>query len=99
MFGKMMIMAMNANILLTRAMSDATILRRDTLKFLSEKVAGLLSDENLATADWLGGDDLMAAMDKLEKEEKQVSHFKKSFAYTDNKSALYNKYQGKHKDG
>lgn len=97
--GKMMIMSMDANILLTRAMSDATSLRRDTLKFsLSEKVAGLLSDENPATADWLGGDDLTAAMDKLEKEEKQVSHFKKSYSYADNKGATYNK-QAKHQDG
>ena len=78
-------------------MSDATSLRRDTLKF-SLRVAGLLTDENPAIADWLGGDDLTAAMDKLEKDEKQVSHFKKSFAYADNKSAPYNKQQGKHQD-
>ena len=60
---------------------------------------GLLSNESPATADWLGGDDLTAAMDKLEKEERQVSHFKKSFAYADNKGATYNKQQGRHQDG
>ena len=65
----MIIMAMDANILMTQAMSDAASLRRDTLKFsLLEKVAGLLSDENPTTADWLQGDDLTATMDKLEKE-------------------------------
>ena len=47
---------MDANILLTRAMSDATHVRREVLKLtLTTRVATLLTDDNPATPEWLGG--------------------------------------------
>ena len=92
LLSKMFVELMDANILLTRAMSDATNARREVLKLtLTDKVASLLSDDNPATAEWLGGEDIAAALDRAEKEEKQVSRFKKpAFSFQENK----NSYKG-----
>ena len=56
LMSKTFVELMDVNILLTRAMSDATYARREALKFtLTEDLASVLSEENPATVEWLGG--------------------------------------------
>ena len=99
LMSKTFVELMDANILLTRAMSDATYARREALKFtLTEDVASVLSEENPATAEWLGGEDIAAALDRVEKEKKQVSRFKKpTYSFQDKSQGSYNNKGGQHK--
>ena len=89
---------MDANILLTRAMSDGTQARWEMLKLtLTDKVASLLSGDNPATAEWLGGEDLAMAMDRVEREEKQVNRMKKqAFTHQDKPQGNYNNNSKSH---
>ena len=68
---------MDANILLTRALSDATHARREAVKLtLNKEIGAVLSDKNPATPEWLGGPDLTAEIDRVEKEKKDIAKMK-----------------------
>ena len=68
---------MDANILLTRSLSDITHARREAVKLcLSKDVGAVLSDKNPATPEWLAGPDLTAEFDRVEKERKDIAKMK-----------------------
>ena len=68
---------MDANILLTRSLSNITHARREAVKLcLNKDVGAVLSDKNPATPEWLAGPDLTAEFDRVEKERKDIAKMK-----------------------
>jgi hypothetical protein len=63
---------MDANILLTRSMSDVTEVRREVLRssIVNKVYQPLLTDKNPATPEWLGGKDMEGAAKRLEEQNR-----------------------------